>query len=91
MRFKKLRIAVGISIVLFIFIAGTIILLGAGKTKQTQNSANTLAPVTNKSLTSSTPAAQNSNTQSPSTQTNTQTNNYQAPVVYHPMMMTGAS
>ncbi len=88
MRFKKLRIAVGISIVLFIFIAGTIILLGT-KSNQTQNSANNLAPVTNKALT-------NNPSTNPNTQTNTQPQtqqpqNYQPPVVYHPVMMTGAS
>ncbi len=85
MRFKRLRKAVGISIVLFILIVGSIILIGSIN----QNSVNNIAPTTNKNQISSaqTPTT---NTQA-NTQTPTQQQYYQPPVVYHPYMVSGAS
>ncbi len=98
MRFKKLRIFVGIAILIFVLVIGNIIAFGL---THNTNSNNIAAIDTRKSAVNSTLQVIDSsspNTASSSTSSNTQQQQVQstpapvpAPIVYHPTMRTRAS
>lgn len=106
MRFKKLRLYVGIAIVLFILIAGNIIAFGLLHKNQTQpalavidNKKTLNVPVVNSYSTTTTSNNANSNTNTVNSNTgggSSVSSDQQAvatppPVVYHPSLRTRAS
>ncbi len=85
MRFKKLRAAVGISIAIFILVIGIIMITGLSNNPSSQNSANVIAPASNKEISASSGSA-------PSNQNQQVQQEQPSPVIIrHPMLMTGAS
>lgn len=88
MRFKNLRIAVGASLVIFIFLVGTVLLIGqlSDKSKITIQNTNLQTNVVPASSdTKKTPAqiTQDTSTDSVVTDTSTTQNTNAVPIVYH--------
>ncbi len=94
MRFKKLRLMVGIAILIFILVVGNIIAFGLTH-NNSQNQSTIVSIDTRKSTSSSTTQVTTSSSSTSTSNNNVATSNNQpaqsAPVVYQPTVRTRAS